>query len=400
MPSVLISGAGIAGATLAYWLLEHGWTPTIVERAPAFREGGYVLDFWGVGFDVAERMHLLPRLRDVGYRMDTLRFVRRDGTTRSGIGPAPLHAALGDRFLSIRRGDLARVLYDTVRSRMEVLFGDHVEALQQDAAGVGVMFQRSASRRFDAVVGADGLHSGVRALAWGPPERFERYLGYVAAAFSTTGYPRREEHAYISFGEPGRQISRYALSGDQTVFLLVTASPHAPAPSIEHDAAAQRAWLRRAFEGAAWNEAPEVFLRLDRATDLYFDAVSQVETPAWSNGRIGLVGDAAYCPSLLAGQGSAFAMLGAYVLARELAAAPSVPEAFRAYEAALRPFITKKQRAARSFASSFAPGSNLALAVRDLVIRAMNLPGVGPWMMKRMFSDRFELPTAQRSRPP
>jgi len=398
MPSVLISGAGIAGATLAYWLLEHGWTPTLVERAPVFREGGYVLDFWGVGVDVAERMHLLARLRDVGCRMDALRFVRRDGTTRSAIGPVPLHAALGDRFLSIRRGDLARVLYDTVRGRMEVLFGDRVETLQQDAAGVGVTFQRGGSRRFDAVVGADGLHSGVRALAWGPPEGFERYLGYIAAAFSTTGYPRREEHGYVAYGEPGRQISRYALGVDQTVFLLVTASSQAPAPSIEHDAAAQRAWLRRAFEGAAWNEAQEVFRRLDRATDLYFDAVSQVETPAWSNGRVGLVGDAAYCPSLLAGQGSAFAMLGGYVLARELAAAPSVPEAFRAYETALRPFITKKQRAARSFASSFAPGSNLALALRDLVIRAMNIPGVGPWMMKRMFSDPFQLPTASPSR--
>ena len=392
MPSVLISGAGIAGPTLAYWLLEHGWTPTIVERAAEFREGGYVLDFWGAGFDVAERMGLIPRLREVGYRLDSLRFLRANGTTRSAIAPARLRAALGDRFLSVRRGDLARVLYDAVRDRMEIVFDDRVEGLQQDAAAVEVTFLRGAPRRFDAVVGADGLHSGIRALVWGRPERFERYLGFVAAAFSTSGYPHRDEHAYVGFGDPGRQISRYALGSDRTVFLLVTASPDAPPPSVEHDPAMQRAWIRRAFEGAAWQEAPEVFARLDSATDLYFDSVAQVEMPAWSDGRVGLLGDAAYCPSLLAGQGSAFAMLGAYVLARQLAAAPGVSEAFKAYDRRLRPFITKKQLAARSFASSFAPGSNLALAIRDVAVRAMNIPGIGPWMMKRMFSNRFQLP--------
>lgn len=397
MTSVLISGAGIAGPALACWLVDRGFEITIVERAPAFREGGYVLDFWGVGFDVGEQMGLIPRLREVGYRMDRLRFVDARGRTRSSLTDRTLHAAMGDRFLSIQRADLARAIFDRVAGRVETRFGDSVTALAQDAAGVDVSFASGQARRFDLVVGADGLHSRVRALAFDAAPGAEQYLGFVAAAFSTDAYPHRDEHTYLSYAEPGRQVSRYALRGDRAAFLLVAASKaapelEAPGPQARRDPAAEKRWLRDAFQGLAWTEAPEIFARLEGANDLYFDAVTQIVLPNWSAGRVVLLGDAAYCPSLLAGQGSAFAMLGAYVLARELIAAAGAPSALPAYERQLRPFIDQKQRAARSFASSFTPASRFGLFVRDQVMHLMNLPGLGALAMVRVFKDHFTLP--------
>jgi 2-polyprenyl-6-methoxyphenol hydroxylase-like FAD-dependent oxidoreductase len=397
MTSTLISGAGIAGPTLAYWLLDRGFEVTIVERAPAFREGGYVIDFWGVGFDVADRMGLIPRLREVGYRMDRLRFLDARGGTRSVLSPRTLRAAMGNRVLSIQRGDLARAIFDRIEGRVDVRFGDSITSIDSQAEGVNVSFQSGQRSRFDLVIGADGLHSAVRTLVFDAPTEHERFLGYVAAAFSTDAYPHREEHTYVSFAEPGRQVSRYALRDGKTVFLLVAASKTVPpvaSPNAHglHDPSAQKRWLRNAFQGLSWREAPEIFARLETADDLYFDAVTQIVLPAWSSGRTALLGDAAFCPSLLAGQGSAFAMLGAYILARELLETKGAPAAFDAYERRMRPFIEQKQRAARSFASSFTPSSHLGLFVRDQVMHLMNLPGAGPLIMSRMFKDRFTLP--------
>ena len=194
----------------------------------------------------------------------------------------------------------------------------------------------------------------------------------------------------MSFAEPGRQISRYAVRNDRTVFLLIAARKNLPEAILgHHDPLAPQRWLQAAFQGCAWIEAGDILQRLDHATDLYCDAVSQVVLPTWSSGRVGLLGDAAYGPSLLSGQGSSFAMLGAYVLAKELVAAGGAPSAFAAYETQLRPFIETKQRAARSFASSFTPRSEWGLFVRDQVIHLMNLPGFGPWAARRMFKDDF-----------
>jgi len=397
MRSVLISGAGIAGPTLAYWLVHRGFEVTIVERAPAFREGGYLVDFWGVGFDVADRMGLIPRLREVGYRMDRLRFLNERGETRSSLGPRTLHGALGDRFLSIQRGDLARAIFDRLEGQVDVLFGTSIETIESHAGGVDVAFSRGPSARFDFLVGADGLHSNVRSLVFEFPASEERFLGFVAAAFSADRYPAREEHSYISFAEPGRQVSRYALRDDKTVFLLIAAVktlPEVVSPGGRgfQDPSEQKAWLRHAFEGVSWREGPEILARLEAADDLYCDAVTQVVLPYWSRDRVALLGDAAFCPSLLAGQGSAFAMLGGYVLAHELALTGGDPAALVAYERRLRPFIEKKQRAARSFASSFTPSSNFGLFVRDQVMHLMNVPRLGGLAMSRMFKDRFTLP--------
>jgi 2-polyprenyl-6-methoxyphenol hydroxylase-like FAD-dependent oxidoreductase len=388
--SILISGAGIAGPTLAYWLLQRGFRPVLLERAPRFREGGYVIDFWGVGIDVAERMGLLPRLREIGYLNDRITFVRPNGGTRSTFGGAPLRRTLGDRLVTIQRGDLAHAIYDMIEGQVETIFGDSVQAIEQRPDGVNVAFAHGSPRSFDLVIGADGLHSAVRRAIFADAHS-EHYLGYYAAVFVTKGYSKRDEHAYVSYASPGRQISRFALREDRTGFFFVFARPQR-FPEGPFPLAAQKQALVDEFDGEPWIEWPEIKRHLAACDNMYFDAVSQIELPAWSLGRAALVGDAAYCPSLLAGEGSAFAMAGAYILAGELQQADGDPAAFAAYERRFRPFIERKQKSARAFASSFAPKTRRGLFVRDLVLRVGAIPAVADHLMRRFVLDHFDLP--------
>ena len=178
---VLISGAGIAGPTLAYWLLQYGFEPTLVEKSPQLRTGGYIIDFWGAGFDVADRMGLLPEIKSQGYVVQEVRVVNQDGERIAGF-PAEVFSRMTDgRYVSLPRGDLAASIFRKIDGQAETIFGDSITRIEQSASGVRVEFQRGSPREFDLVVGADGLHSEVRKLAYGPEERFEKYLGYKVA---------------------------------------------------------------------------------------------------------------------------------------------------------------------------------------------------------------------------
>jgi 2-polyprenyl-6-methoxyphenol hydroxylase-like FAD-dependent oxidoreductase len=386
---VLISGAGIAGPSLAFWLRRLGAQPTLVERAPGFRDSGYMIDVWGLGYDLIERMGLLDAALDLGYRMQRVIFVDEGGQPVSGFDANVFERAVNGRFFSIPRGDLARVIFDSVAGEIETLYSTEVTSLHEDPSGVEVELAGRPAQRFDLVVGADGLRSGVRGLAFGPQERFEKYLGYCAAAFVAENYPHRDAATYVSYAQPGRQISRYALRGNRTAFLLVFARQTIPA---SHDLASRKRLLREEFRNDGW-EVPEILARLDDTDDLYFDAVSQIRVQRWTCGRIALVGDAAYCPSLLAGAGAAFAMLGAYVIAGELQRSPRDPvTAFARYERRLRPFLDAEQLRAARFASSFAPRTALGLRIRNAVLDLMRFKPLGVWYARRMFAPALELP--------
>ena len=387
MKTVLISGAGIAGPTFAYWLREAGYAPTLLERAPAFRSGGYVIDFWGLGYDIAERMGLLPAIERAGYHAQAVRIVDDAGRCIAGFGTRVFDELTGSRYVTLARSDLSRLLFEKAGS--EVIFDDEIVALEQRSDCVTVQLRRGGERRFDLVIGADGLHSSVRRLVFGPQQGFEHHLGYAVAAFETSGYARRDENVYLMYGRPGRMVGRFALRDDRTLFIFIFVSGADRWPATP---AAQKAKLRDVYGAAGW-ECPDILREVDRGAELYFDRVSQIRMDGWSRGRVALIGDAAFCVSLAAGQGSALAMISAYVLAGELARAEGrYQDAFAAYEARLRRYITAKQVGAERFAAAFAPRTAWGLWFRNQVVRAFALPGVARLAIGRDIADRLSLP--------
>jgi 2-polyprenyl-6-methoxyphenol hydroxylase-like FAD-dependent oxidoreductase len=389
--TVLIAGAGIAGPTLAFWLRAAGFEPTLVERAPALRTGGYVIDFWGLGYEIAERMGLENDIGRVGYHMREMRIVDDRGERIAGFGTQVFRELAGERYVTLGRSDLSRLLFEKIEDNTEVLFGEEIAAIEEHADCVGVQFRRAGKRRFDLVVGADGLHSNVRRLVFGPQDRFEKELGYMVAGFEVQGYRPRDENVFVIFSEPGRMLARFALHDDRTLFLFVFATDVDSVAEIP-DLPTQKSVLRSTFGDGNW-ECPGILDALARATDLYFDRVSQIKIDTWSHGRIALVGDAAFCVSLMAGQGSALAMTAAYVLAGELAEAEGRhEEAFRNYEARLRTFISAKQKGAERFAAAFAPRTRWGLFLRNQVIKACAIPGLAKLSFGRDISDTLRLP--------
>jgi len=387
--SVLISGAGIAGPTLAFWLNAAGFKTTIVERAPGLRTGGYVIDFWGLGYDIAERMGLADALKRTGYSMREMRIVDARGERITGFGTRVFRELTGGRFITLARSDLARLLFETVKGETEVMFGDEIVGLTERPDCVQAQFRHGCPRAFDLVIGADGLHSNVRRLAFGADQPFEKDLGYLVAAFETQGYRPRDEDVYVIYSEPRQMVARFALHDDRTLFLFAFTDEESSAtPDLE----AQKAILRRRFSVSGWECGP-ILARLDGAADIYFDRVAQIRMPSWSRGRVALLGDAAFCVSLMAGQGSALAMTAAYLLAGELAKAEGKhDEAFSRYEATLRAFIEKKQKGAERFSGAFAPRTRLGLFVRNSVISACAIPGVAKLAFSRDITDSLKLP--------
>ena len=387
--SVLISGSGIAGPALAFWLKRAGFAPTLVERAPALRVGGYVIDFWGLGYDIAERMGLGPDIRRVGYHIRELRVVDGKGKRVAGFGTKVFADLTGGRYVTLARSELSRLMFDRIGDDTETIFDDEIVALNACGDHVAVRLRQGDDRRFDLVVGADGLHSAVRRLAFGPQDQFEKRLGYVVAAFEAEGYRPRDEDVYVMYGAPGRMLGRVALRDDKTLFLFVFAEDIGAIPS---DVAAQEMLLHDRYGDGQW-ECPQILAALDRTGDLYFDAVSQIRMDQWSIGRIALLGDAAYCVSLVAGQGSALAMTGAYVLAGELAKADGDHmRGFRNYERILRTYIDGKQKGAARFAAAFAPKTRWGLSFRNQVLNIASIPGLARLLLGRDLVDTLQLP--------
>lgn len=387
---ILISGAGVAGPTLAFWLLKAGHEPVIVETAPALRTGGYVIDFWGLGYEIAARMGLEAHISDAGYRVGEIRMVDAAGRRRASLNANIFEQMMGGRYISIPRGDLARIIYASVEPRIETIFGDSVASLQDHSGGVRAFFDKGDARDFDLVIGADGLHSNIRRLIFGAEDNFEHEIGYRVAAFEVPGYRPRDELVYMLYSEPGQQVARFALNGDRTLVLFVfIAEPGVPAP---RDEAAQKEELRRVFANTGW-ETADMLKAMEDAPDLYFDNVSQIRMPQWTKGRVALVGDAAACASLLAGEGTGLAMTESYVLAGELAKTRGdYRKAFANYERRLRPFIEKKQKTAEKFASSFAPKTALGISLRVMATRLMAFQPFAELFMGASLKDDFDLP--------
>jgi len=388
---VAINGVGIGGPTLAYWLRHYGHEPVLFEKAPALRAGGYLIDFWGLGYEIAERMGILPTLRARGYEMQWMRLVDGDGRAQAVANLSPMRDVLDGRFISVSRADLSAALFGACDG-IPAHFGVSLTALEQDSGGVAVTRSDGRCERFDLVVGADGLHSQVRALAFGPEARFERFLDCYVAAIRLRSYPHRDELTYVAHTVPRRQVARVTLRDDETLVLLVCG-----AELLDGDPPRDRVkeTLRHVFGDMHW-EVPAILDRVDHAADVYFDRVSQTSVPRWTTGRVGLLGDAAASPSLLAGEGTGLAMLEAYVLAGELhCAGGEYEEALAGYERRLRGFVTGKQRAALRLRGFFAPQNRLALWVRNVAVRAISHRFLARRILARSLRDDLELPRYQ-----
>ncbi len=374
MTTVLISGASIAGPALAHWLCRHGFDVTVVEKSNAVRGGGYPIDIRGTALGVVERMGLLPRLKEAHVDTRRITFLDRDGDVITSVRPNDVVHGDESRDLEVRRGDLAEILYATVRDDVEFLFNDSVATLDDHADGVDVTFHSGAGRTFDLVIGADGLHSGVRRLVLGPEQRFHRYIGYCFAGF-TMPNDLGLSHEGVLWNTAGRGAALYAVGDSANIHGFLSFARAEPPFDAFRDPEAQRDLVASTFAGDGW-EIPHMVAAMRAADDLFFDVVSQIHLPTWSSGRVAFVGDAAHAPSFLTGQGSSTALVGAYMLAGELATNPDHTKAFHAYERDTRPFVEMNQALVGEGDASMFPRTEEALAARNEFLRGLTaLPG-------------------------
>jgi len=388
---VVINGVGVAGPTLAYWLRKAGHEVVLVESAPQLRRGGYVIDFGLVGYDVAEKMGLIPRIRELGYQVKELRFVDRHGRKRGGTSTDAIRRLLHGRYTSLLRSDLAATIYGALDGGVETIFGDSVARIEDEGRCVRVSFDHAHPREVDLVIGADGWHSRVRRLAFGPDAGVEVSLGYHVAAFEVEGYRPRDELVYPGYAVPGRQIFRFSLRDDRTLFLFAFRDEYLPPgrPTSEQE---RKAALAQVFADVGW-ECPGILAALAGVDDFYFDRVSQIRLDRWTTGRAALIGDAAACVSLFGGEGAGLAMAEGYVLAGELRnCGGDHAVAFARYQERLMPFLRRKQASAARFASAIAPRTAFGITFRNLVTRLFRVPFLVDFFLGRELRDEIKFP--------
>ncbi|KAB8190698.1 FAD-dependent oxidoreductase [Nonomuraea phyllanthi] len=365
MRNILISGASIAGTATAYWLRRHGFDVTVVERAPAIREGGYKVDIRGAALRVVERMGLMDAIRAASTDMRVATHYDARGRKVATMDADLFGGRTGDD-VEIMRGDLNELLYDLTRHDVEYVFGDSITDIADDGT---VTFERSAPRRFDLVVGADGAHSVTRRIAFGEESRYARDLGYyisICTVPNTLGLDREEAvHA-----APGRTANVYSTRQDTRAKACFMWSSE-PLAYDHRDTEAQKDLLIKAMEGTGW-EVPALLASVRDAEDFYFDSVTQIHMDRWSKGRVVLVGDAGYCASPASGQGTSLALVGAYVLAGELATGGGT----EGYERELRAFVEANQALGPANVKGMVIASRAALWFQLRMIKLLpHLPG-------------------------
>jgi 2-polyprenyl-6-methoxyphenol hydroxylase-like FAD-dependent oxidoreductase len=343
-PRVLISGASVAGPVLAYWLHRFGFHPTVIERTPEVRVGGggHAVDLFGPAVEVMDWMGVLAEVERARTATEVIALVRGHG--RAVEVPAEmLSEGVSERHIEIMRGDLARILSDAARGKVEYVFDDSIATVRDDGSRLEVTFERGSPRTFDLLVGADGLHSITRRLAFGPETSFSRFLGGYLAVFTVPNHLHLENRM-VGLTVPGRTAGLYPVGDRSRARAVLLWRTPRPLDYDRHDLDAQR-WLVHHLYGDLGWEVPRLLRELDRAEDLYLDSISQVVMDGWTTGRVALVGDAGYSPGAAVGGGTSLAIIGAYVLASELArAGGDHVRGFAAYQQALAPVVRQSRK--------------------------------------------------------
>ncbi|RVV99676.1 hypothetical protein EKE94_03055 [Mesobaculum littorinae] len=373
-PKILISGASIAGPAVAFWLVRSGFDVTIVEQSAALRHAGNGVDIRAEALTVISRMGLSVAVRERAVYTQGLRFVDVRGRERARVSTAGLEKIVGSEDVEVTRGDLSALLYDATVGDVEYIFGDAIAELEQDDEGVDVTLRSGTQRRFDLVVGADGLHSAVRRIAFGPEETFVQFRQHYFAAFPadlaigehgwTTFYNEPGRSAAVFGADPGKGQVNFMFHSDQSL-------------SYHHrDSDAQRRLLRDAFVGMEWH-VPSMLDAMDKTDDLYFDALAQTKMPSWSRGRVVLVGDAAYCASPASGAGALLALTGSYRLAGALAEGGISQAALARYEDAQRDLVKLKQ--SQLFTGITVPRTRAGILARNLFLSSPLIGVLSRW---------------------
>lgn len=380
--NILISGAGISGLTLAYWLKNRGFSPTIIEKRPNLNSRGYMIDFFGSGYDVAEKMGITEQLQAKSgqYPISKLEFVDKNGKPRAKIDVAKFRKFLHGRYFPLMRGDLETVLHESLRDEAPIRFGESVSGIEVQKETVEVELSNGKSERYNLVIGADGIHSNIRKLLWGDEEQFKRFLGFYVACSVIDNFFDGQQNTFLGHFEPKLQASVYSIGGNKLATFFAFKSEKIKA----RRRAEQMEFLESRLANLGW-VIPQLLEGTKKAGDIFFDEAAQIELADWHKDRVALVGDACQCLTLLAGQGASMGMAGAYMLADELyKAGGNYKVAFPSYQQKLKPEIDQKQKDARGLAGSFVPANNFQIAMAHFFFNTLLLPGFSKLFAKQI----------------